>query len=130
MLKKIGLCLLGTLSSAAFMNTAAFSMTTHTLQPGMTMEYQLPPNDPQVFVNYMFWAIEAHCKIASEDESNDLLAEALLKKGKVNNIELTQGQSLQLTVYPNEILKLNADSGAKVKITNFGAHIVKATCTS
>ena len=34
----------------------------------------------------MFWAVEANCKITAEDESNEFFAEALAKKGKINNI--------------------------------------------
>lgn len=105
-------------------------MVNHTIQPGVTIEYELPPNEPQVFINYMFWEIVANCKITTVDENDELLAEALAKKGKVNNIEVSKDNSLRLSVHPGDNLQLSAESGAKVKITNFGQHTVKATCTA
>lgn len=127
MLKKMSICLL---AASAVLSTAAYSTTTHTLQKGVTVEYELLPNEPQLFTNYLFWAVEANCRITTIDESNDLLAEAKAKKGAVNGITLTAGESMRVTVHSGENLKLKAESGAKVQITNFGKHSVKATCTT
>ena len=128
MLKKIGFSLL---CAAAAITTNAYSaMSNHMLQAGVTLEYELPPNDPQLFTNYMFWPVVANCKITSEDDSDVLFAEALAKKGKINDITLSKGESLHITVHPGENLKLSADSGAQVRITNQGMHTVKATCSS
>jgi hypothetical protein len=127
MLRKFGL---GLLCIAASFSSSVYSMGTHTLQLGTTLEIELPSNDPQTFINYMFWAVEANCRITTVDESNDLFALALAKKGNVNNQELRAGESLMVTVHQGDILKLGADSGAKVEITNHGQHTVKATCTT
>lgn len=127
MLKKMSICLLA--ASAAF-SAAAYSTTTNTLQKGVTVEYELVPNEPQLFTNFLFWAVEANCRITTVDESDDLLAEAKAKKGAVNGITLTAGESMRVTVHSGETLKLKAESGAKVQITNFGQHTVKATCTT
>lgn len=127
MLRKIGFTLI---CAVATFSSSTYAMVSHTLQPGMTVEYELVPNEPQLFINYMFWAIEANCKIATVDESDNLFAEALAKKGKINDITLSEGQSMWVTVHPGENLKLSADSGAKVKITNTGLHTVKATCVA
>lgn len=130
MLKRIGSTLLCALSLSATINVSAYSMATNTMQPSMTIEYELEPNQPQAFVNYLFWAVEANCKISSQDESNELIAEAKLKRGKVNGVELSSGQTLSICVRPGEIVKLNAESGAKVIITNLGEHVLRATCIS
>lgn len=128
MLRKIGI---GLLCAAASLSTAVTNATTtHALQKGMTVEYELLPNEPQIFINYLFWAVEANCIMASEDDSNDLLAEALARKGAVNGVVLTAGESMRVTVHAGENLKLRAESGAKVQITNFGQHSVKALCTA
>ena len=127
MLRKIGLTLL---CAVATLSTPSYSMMTHSLQAGVTLEYDLPSKDPQVFINYMFWTVEANCKITSEDNNIDLLIEALAKKGKINDIPISAGQSLRLTVHPGQNLKINADSGAKVQITNLNEHNVHATCNS
>lgn len=127
MLRKIGTCLV---CVAASLSTSAYALENHSLQQGITIEYQLPSNEPQVFINYMFWPVEANCKITTEDESDEFLVVGLAKKGKINDIQITAGQSLRIHVHHGENLKLNAESGAKVEITNFGDHTVKATCTA
>ena len=126
MLRKIGLVLL----CAVISTTPGYASVTHTLLRGLTLEYDLPPHDPQVFVNYMFWSIEAKCKITSELDNVDLFAEALVKRGKINDITIDSGQSIQLNIHSGEHIKLNADSGAKVQITNMSDHMVHATCIS
>ncbi|KTD54282.1 hypothetical protein Lsai_3104 [Legionella sainthelensi] len=127
MLQKLGL---GVLCIMTSLTTNTYAMERHPLQQGATIEYELPSKDPQEFVNYMFWTIEAKCKIITEDENDDLLVEALAKQGKVNDAPLSKGHFLQITVHPDQILKLSADSGAKVKITNLGEHTVKAICST
>lgn len=127
MLKKIGFTVL--LATAAI-GTNAYSMLSNSLLPGITVEYELQPNEPQLFINYMFWPIDATCKIISEDESNELFIEAKARKGKINDATISEGQTLTVVVHPNENLKLGADSGAKVQITNRGNHVVKATCSA
>lgn len=127
MLRKIGFTLLG---AVAFLSTPSYSMMSHSLQQGVTLEYELPSHEPQLFINYMFWTVEATCKITSEDENVELFAEALAKKGKVNDVILTAGQSMKVSMHSGESIKISADSGAKVQITNLGNHLVRATCTS
>ena len=127
MLRKIGFTLLGMVVS---LSTPCYSMMSHSLQRGITVEFDLPPHEPQLFVNYMFWTVEANCKITAEDETIGLFAEALARKGKVNDIPLTAGQTLQVTLQSGDNLKLSADSGAKVQITNLNEHTVRATCST
>lgn len=127
MLKKMGFIALGAL---ALLNGYATPNTIHAIQPGITLEYDLPPQEGQIFVNYMFWSIEATCKMVTEDDSDEVLIEGIARQGKVNGVPLHQGESMQLNIHSGELLKLNADSGAKVKITNFGQHVLKATCSA
>ena len=128
MLRKISY---GLLCVAASLSTTTYAQVSSSTQAqSITVEYELLPNEPQLFTNYMFWAVEANCKIITEDSSNLLYVVALAKKGKINDMPLVAGQSLQVTVYPEEYLKLSADSGAKVEITNYGDHTVKAICTA
>jgi hypothetical protein len=126
MLRKISL---GLLCLAASLSSIVHAAELNNMQQqSLTMEYELPPYQPQVFTNYMFWTIEANCKIITEDANNALHVLALAKKGKINDVPLSSGQSLQVTVYPEQNLKITADSGAKVEITNLGAHTLRAIC--
>lgn len=128
MFRKLGLpvlCIAATLTTHAFAATHNYA-----LQVGATLEYVLPPNEPQIFSNYMFWTVDADCKITSPDEGNILYAVALAKKGKLNDIPWTKGDSLRVTVHNGEILKISAEAGAQVSITNEGASTVIATCSN
>lgn len=126
MLKNLSI---GILSIVASLNAAAAPIATNTVHAlNMSMDYELPPNQSHVFINYMFWTIDADCKIESQDSSNKLVVVALAKKGKVNEVPLATGESLEITVVHDQILKLSADSGAKVEITNYGEHTIKASC--
>lgn len=127
MLRKVGFALL---CAATILSTTTYSMENHALQQGVTVEYDLKPNQPELFTNYMFWEVRANCKITSVDDGNELFAEGLAKKGKINDIILSAGNSMRVTVHHGENLKLSAESGAQVRITNLGAHTIKATCVA
>lgn len=127
MLQKIGFTLL---FAMAALSTPSYSMMSHALRQGITVEYELPPNDPQLFINYMFWSLEANCKITSEDGVVELFAEGIAKKGKINGVVISVGQTMLLGVHTGDSLKINADSGAKVQVTNLSNHKALATCIS
>jgi hypothetical protein len=118
MLRKISLALM---CAVLTLSTPVYSIMTHMLQKGVTLEFDFPSNEPQIFINYMFWPIEANCKITSE---------ALLKKGKINDVPLSAGQNLRLRIHPGDYIKLNAESGAKVQITNLSDRLVHAICVA
>ena len=128
MLKKFGFSLL---CVAASISTSTYAVSKNNiLQAGATIEYELPPNEAQTFSNYMFWEVEANCKIITEDASDVLFALATAKKGKLNDIPWSKGDTLRLTVHHGEILKITAAPGAQVKITNEGEHLVRAICSN
>lgn len=128
MFKKLGFSLL---CAAATVTTTTYALTqNHSLQKGVSIEFELPPNQAQLFTNYMFWPVEANCKISTEDEGDVLYAVAMAKKGKLNDIPWSKGDTIRVTVHNGETMKLNADSGAQVSITNEGLHTVKALCSN
>lgn len=127
MIRKIGLTLFGI---TAMLSSVAYAIPTHSLLPGITLEYELPPNNPQYFVNYMFWTVEANCLIYTQDDADVLFAEVVNRKARLNDLVLVEGQSIDLTVRPGDHLKIGADPGAKVRITNMGNSLVKAVCTA
>ncbi|MFI4918738.1 MAG: hypothetical protein ACHP65_04200 [Legionellales bacterium] len=127
MLRKIGFTLL---CASALISTNVYSISSHAIQPGLTLEFTFPANDPQFFYNFTFGSIAANCKIATEDASNILFIEAVARKGEVNGVPLLEGQSVSVNVHAGDNVKIGADSGAKVKITNFGPHNIKATCST
>lgn len=127
MLRKIGCVLL----CAGALFSANASAMDHSFKPaGVSIEYELPPNEPQVFANYWFWAVTATCSIFSEDSSSNIFIEILNKKGKINGNPVSQGDTLLMTVHPGDKLIINADSGAKVRLTNQGQHSIIANCST
>lgn len=80
MLRKVGLSLL-CFTSLLCGNT--FAAEINTLQArSVSMEFDLPPNEPQNFTNYMFWSIEANCRMVLQDSNDVLYIVAQAKKGK------------------------------------------------
>lgn len=116
--------------AVSMFSASVYATEPYFLQEGLSIEYELPSNSPQMFINYMFWAVEANCKIATEDESDDFLIVALAKEGRINGEPISNGESRRITVRPGDSLRIYAESGAKVRITNFGQHTVRAVCTT
>ncbi|MDX1838824.1 hypothetical protein DIZ81_13710 [Legionella taurinensis] len=127
MLKKTACTLL---AACALFSGSSLAATHHELAPGITVEYDLPPNSPQVFSNYFFWTVTATCVMHSEDPSNNILVKALSKSGKINGMPLTKGQQTVITIHNRDHIEISADSGAQVELTNYGPHTVKATCST
>ncbi|CAM2975893.1 hypothetical protein [Legionella worsleiensis] len=127
MLRKIGFSLL---CAASIVSTNVYSVVTNIMQPSMSIDYELMPNEPQLFVNYLYWDLQANCVITTNDESNELFVEALAKQGTINDVILVKGATMRIIVRQGDTLKINAQSGAKVKITNLGQNTIKASCST
>ncbi len=129
MLRKIGFSLL--CAAAASLSPNVYAMENYA---SLDYVFAPAPADPVVLSNYMYWTVEANCKITIEDENknlgNELVAEALAGQGKIDNEPLTKGNTKSVTVKHGDYLRISANSGAKVRITNKGTQIVKATCST
>ena len=127
MLQRISLCIL--CACTLLSNTPLFAAIEHVFTPGIAIEYEFFPNQPQVYANIFFWPISCTCRVISESESNFLLVKALRKSGSVNGLPLTVGDQTVLSAKPNDLFNISADSGAKVEVTNVGLVSFKASCT-
>lgn len=108
----------------------AHARANHSFAQGLAIEYELPPNDPQVFSNIFFWTVSATCTVISEVEDNLISINMLRKAGAVNGIELITGDSMNLFLHPGDQLKIRAESGSKVELTNLGTVPIKTSCTT
>lgn len=113
--------------TAALVTMPSLVMADKPNKPSVRIEYELPPHEPKLFSNFWFSKITAICVTETENEA-ELHAELILKKGQINGVTLAQGETLLMTVHPDEKLVISADSGAKVRITNHGESSVKAYC--
>lgn len=91
-------------------------------------DYVLPINEPQVIPNISMWVINAECTIMSDVHNNLIAVKALYKKGSVNDITLTRGDTMMISVDAGEVLHLKAESGARVELTNEGSEEITARC--
>ena len=129
MIRKIGFTLL---CAGGLLTTQTFATTYHNFQKGLSIDYELPVNDPQVFSNIFFWQIKATCIISSKSVAveNPLSVKMVHKTGQINETRLSENQSITLTVQAGDRLDVIAESGAKVKLVNQGTQPIKASCTT
>lgn len=127
MLRKIGYSLLcaGLLSSAS-----ALAMTYNLMPgPGASFEYKLLANSPIMIGNPYYHKMTATCTIFSEDGSNEIIVEMILKSSKVNNEEIKSGETRPFNIPSGSKLVLEADGRAVVKLLNKGPSDITAKCT-
>ncbi|ASQ46305.1 hypothetical protein [Legionella clemsonensis] len=126
MLRKLGYSLF---CAGALFSASALAIN-HNLTAGINVEYELAPNTPEEFINSWFWSITSTCTIRTKDLSDAIFVEALKKTGKINNITLSQGDTLLVEVHNGDKVIITADSGSKVRLTNQGQNTVFADCTT
>lgn len=107
-----------------------FAVTTHILNQGVGLDYELPPQDPQVLVNFMFAPIKATCTITSDSLENPLEITMLKKNGILNGSQLKQGESVELLIKGGDTFIFSVDSGAKIQLLNKGEEHIKASCSA
>lgn len=101
------------------------------LMPGIALEFNLEPNKRQEFTNFTFQPVNAVCQMTTEDENgNDIFVELLRKKGKINDYPLSAGDNLIVRIRNKDALKITADSGGRVAITNQSLSMLKASCST
>ena len=98
--------------------------------PGLTLEYELPVNVPQVFSNVFLWTVKGNCTIISDTEDNPIQVRAKRGTGAINNTDIQEGDTLLFNVKNGENLFLLANSGSQVELTNQGEKTIKARCSS
>ncbi len=107
-----------------------FAGTTHILNQGVGLDYELAPQDPQVLVNFMFSPIKATCTIVSDSLENPIEITMLKKNGVLNGESLKQGESVELLIKGGDVFIFSVDSGAKIQLLNKGDEHVKASCSA
>jgi len=120
---------LGLLISAVLFSANAFSTTVHEFVPGLTLDYELPSNDPQVFSNVLFWTIKATCTIVSDTPEGLITIKMIRRTGTVNDQPLT-AEPFDIVVKQGDKLQITANSGAQVELLNRADQTIKASCSS
>jgi hypothetical protein len=126
MKKSIGVFLYGV--SCLLSSVYATPNNEHYLTLGPSMEFTLPPNQPQYFLNPMMWTVKANCTLTSADPLIQLTFTVLRKSGTVNDITFNVGDSMSMSFLPNDQVAISAVSGGKVELLNQGETTVTASC--
>lgn len=128
MIRKIGTMML--CMAVLFMAKTSLATTIHPLVQGVSVDYDLPSNDPQIFSNVFFWTVKASCTIITDMPESTILIKALSKTGSVNDIHLSAGQTVSIAVRNGDKFTISATSGAKVELTNQGEKNIVARCST
>jgi len=89
-----------------------------------TMTFE--PNVPRVFTNIMRWSETIACDFQGDFKEVSMEAKMLKKSGKVNDIELSEGDTYNfITKY---VLHMDFEGDSQIQITNLSSKSVTADC--
>ena len=111
-------------------STFGYSSSVHSFISAITMEVQLPPNEPQIFSNFLLWKVKGVCVVISDNEQNPLFFRMQKNKGSLNNVEFAEGDSLYVVAENGQKFDLVAEAKAKIEITSFAPTTVTLRCTN
>lgn len=114
-----------------YINLAALGTLLCISNPGhsaITRTYHFPPNQAVTIQNPLYWDLDAHCLIKSNDPADQLEGMMVHRNGKINGTAVKQGDGLTVTVHPGEDFHLEVDYKAVVRIINYGQSTVSAKC--
>jgi len=94
------------------------------------MNMDLPPKSDKALTNSTFSTIHATCHIHSSDSKKTIKIRGVKNKSQVNGQELAAGQTKTVTIYADKTVKVTAEPGAEVNITNTSDESVTAVCSS
>ncbi|MDP3559614.1 MAG: hypothetical protein Q8R79_04590 [Legionellaceae bacterium] len=117
-------------SDQAVVSSAALASNVHPLGVSASMNYELAPNSPQVFPNFMPWTVKGVCEVSTIDEADEIEVRALVGKGSLNDQVIVANDVVMITVKSGDKFTVTADKGAKVQLTNLGLNTVHAVCSN
>ena len=103
---------------------------TYLLTPGLSANFDFPAHAPQTLKNYLFWTISATCILKTQDDGDEFYARMINYSGKINEVKLSKGENMTVLIHNGDNLRISADAGAEVELTNQGQHTVRATCST
>lgn len=92
------------------------------------MDFPLPPNDPQPFTNPLLWKFVGYCIVISDHPKNPISFTIKKKKGTINNVEFTEGESFFIIADAGQRFDLIAEGRARVEVINHGEQPISIKC--
>ena len=111
-----------------FLPTTGSTDNRHILQMGSGYVFELPAKSPQVMSNPFIWEVKADCIIDAKVDMFDVSFQVTRKKGTLNGRKMSTGELIILSFSPHDKVKITAQAGAEVILTNLGDSPAYATC--
>lgn len=122
-------CIFGLFGSTGFAKAHSNAVPYELFFQGFApMDFPLPPNEPQPFTNPLLWKFVGYCIVISDVEKNPITFTIIKKKGSINNVEFTEGQSFDVVANAGERFDLIADGRARVEVVNHGSKAISIKC--
>ena len=118
------------LFTISFFCATGYTSNVHNFASAVTIEVELPPNEPQIIRNFLLWKIKGVCEVMSDAALNPLSFKMKKNKGSLNNVEFTEGDSLYITAENGQKFELVAEPKASVEVINHGEVMVKVRCVN
>lgn len=115
---------------ASFFYATGNTATVYDFSSAVGIEVPLPPNEPQIFNNFLLWKIKGICEVISDSSQNPLSFKMQKNKGSIDSVEFVQGDSIFISAYAGQRFELIAESKAKIEVTNQGKTTIKLKCSN
>ena len=112
--------------NAMFLAAALFCAN----QAVQAMNLDLKPKQDKVLNNSTLWTIHATCQIHSGSSKKTIKIKGNKSGGQVNGKHLAVGQATSFTVYTDKTVKVTAEPGAQVTISNMSDEPLTAVCST
>jgi hypothetical protein len=109
--------------------TAVFLMLNNSVVNAVGLEFVFLPSIPIRIENPLSRTMDAKCTIESQETQNELIGVMKIKTASINNMPLSPGDGVSILVKNGDIMRIIADFGARIEMTNHGEGVVRAVCS-
>lgn len=123
MLKKIGFFAIAAVFSS---NLMAMNQD---VAPNFNLNYSLQPNSPEPFYNIQMSPVHIDCQYKTREPSVSVEVVVLKRGGELDDRVIKEGDAFTVMVENGSKMKIMAQAGAQVQLTNKGNFPIDATCS-
>lgn len=93
------------------------------------LEFVFFPSIPTRIENPLYRTMDAKCSIESQGDQNELVGVMKIKTASINSVHLNTGENVTISVKNGDIMRIVADFGSRIEMTNKGEGVVRAVCS-
>lgn len=102
----------------------------YNLAPGVMINFNFPPYEPQVFNNYFPFPITGKCTVRTADDNDLFNGKMLNGTAKIDNVRISKGESMVIVVSNKMQINIVVEPNAEAELINTGASTVTAICSA